>query len=227
MNKRRITIVTIPILVAVALSIAIVSRYWTIEVYARGKNSNDLREVPTNQVGLVLGCSKYVIGGRPNLYFTGRIAAAADLLKSGKVSYLLVSGDNGTRFYDEPSNMRDALLAAGVPEDRIVLDYAGFRTFDSVVRSKKLFGQDQITIVSQPFHTKRAVFIASRFGIDAFGYNAPEVRGARSLRTWAREVLARFKTVLDLYVLNTHPKFLGDPIQIGETSVSRGPRVEG
>ncbi|MGB0177627.1 MAG: SanA/YdcF family protein, partial [Owenweeksia sp.] len=100
------------------------------------------------------------------------------------------------------------------PEERIVLDYAGFRTFDSMVRAREVFGQQAFTVISQPFHNERAIFIARKFGIEAYGYNAPDVIGAGGFRTKVREVGARVKMVLDIYVLNTQPKFLGEKIII-------------
>jgi SanA protein len=113
--------------------------------------------------------------------------------------------------------MRDALVAAQVPAESIALDYAGFRTLDSVVRAKEVFGQTRLTVVSEPFHNYRALFICRRYGIDAVAFNARPV----SLRTsrWpaVREWLARVKVVLDLYVLRTQPKFLGAPVNAWAT----------
>jgi len=174
----------------------------------------ELSAVPSREVGLVLGTSRKTPDGRwSNPHFAHRIEAAAALYKAGKVKRLLVSGDNHVPEYDEPSDMRDALVAAGVPSGAIVLDHAGFRTLDSVVRAKEVFGQTRLTIVSEAFHNYRALFICRHYGIDAVAFNARPV----SLRvsTWpaVREWLARVKVVLDLYVLRTGPKFLGEPVK--------------
>jgi SanA protein len=126
-------------------------------------------------VALVLGCSPTVGGGYTNPFFATRIQAAAELFRLGKVDYLLVSGDNRRRDYDEPSAMKEALVAAGVPQNRIYCDYAGRRTLDSVVRAGDVFGQGNIIVVSQEFHNQRAIFIAQHRGIDAIGFNAPDV----------------------------------------------------
>jgi SanA protein len=166
-------------------------------------------ELPVTKVGLVLGCSEHVAGGRKNLYFERRIAAAAELFHSGKVRYLLVSGDNSRADYDEPSAMRRALVAAGVPASRIVLDYAGFRTLDSVVRAKQVFGLHELTIVSQRFHNERAVYLARAHGIRAYGYDARDVSGPVALRTRLREIVSRVVAVLDVEVLHTAPHFGG------------------
>ena len=94
-------------------------------------------------VALLLGTSKYVAGGRINLYYKYRLAAVAELYAAGKIDYVLVSGDNSTVYYNEPTTMLNDLIAMGIPRDRIVQDFAGFRTLDSVVRAKKVFGQYQ------------------------------------------------------------------------------------
>jgi SanA protein len=136
---------------------------------------------------------------------------------AGKVDFLLVSGDNRTRRYNETRDMRRALIKLGVPPNRVVCDYAGFRTLDSIVRAEKVFGQASLTIVSQKFHNERAIFIAQHKGIDAIGFNAPGLVTPDSLVILFREQLARVKTILDVYVLDTPPKFLGEKISIGET----------
>ncbi len=127
-------------------------------------------------VALVLGTRRTTPDGRwSNPHFAHRIEAAAALYRAGKVKRLLVSGDNHVRGYDEPSDMRDALVAAGVPAQAIALDYAGFRTLDSVVRAKEVFGQTSLVVVSEQFHNYRAVFICRHFGIDAVAYSAEPV----------------------------------------------------
>lgn len=206
---------------AAAAATALAGSAWmAAEVAALGRGArtrvfDDAAAVPASRVGLVLGCAERLADGRPNLFFTLRIRAAAELYAAGKVEYLLVSGDNGTKSYDEPTAMKAALVRAGVPDDRVVLDFAGFRTLDSVVRAREVFGQTRITIVSQRFHNERAVYLARRHGIAAYGYNAPDVGGAGGAAVRAREVLARVKAVLDVRVLGTRPRFLGEPVPIG------------
>lgn len=176
---------------------------------------NDSSTIPVRKVGLVLGASKNTIRGTNNLYFTYRMQAAYELYKTGKVQYLLLSGDNHTEGYDEPTDMRDALIRLGVPDSCIVLDYAGFRTLDSVVRCSEVFGEDSITIISQEFHNQRALFIANKSGVHAIAFNAQEVDKNYSLKTRIREYFARVKCVLDIYILHTDPKFLGEKIRLG------------
>jgi SanA protein len=175
---------------------------------------SSITDVPENDVALVLGTSKSASSGGPNLFFEARMDAAAALYKAGKVKYLLVSGDNGEEAYNEPSDMRDALVARGVPKGNVYLDYAGFRTLDSVLRAREVFGQTRFTVVSQAFHNERAVFIARHYRIEAVGFNAADVGGSAGARVNAREVLARVQVALDLYLLNTQPRFYGPRVPI-------------
>jgi SanA protein len=168
-------------------------------------------DLPSTHVALVLGCSPQLSDGRRNLFFDRRISAAAELLRAGKVRYLLVSGDNSRPGYDEPTSMRAALIAAGVPPTSIVRDYAGFRTLDSVVRAKQVFGLHEMLIVSQRFHNERAVYLARAHGIQAWGYDAPAVGGPEGLRVALREVLSRLTAVLDIKLLHSTPHFSGPP----------------
>lgn len=175
--------------------------------------SDTTEGLPYNMVGVVLGTSSKVRGGSPNPYFTYRIDAAVELLKAGKVEHLLVSGDNRTLNYNEPFVMQKALIAAGVDSARITLDYAGFRTFDSVVRAKEVFGQRSFTVISQRFHNERAVYIGRKAGLNVVGYNARDVGSNSGWKTRIREKGARVKVFLDL-LLGKEPKFLGDPVAI-------------
>ena len=178
-------------------------------------SSNDLifeetDAVPHCNVALVLGTSRKVVGGRLNAYFAYRIDAAVRLYESGKVKKIIVSGDNGTMSYNETEDMREELLKRGIPAEDIVNDHAGFRTLDSVVRAKSVFGQDKIIVVSQRFHVQRAIFIAKAHDIEAYGFIAKDPVNSRSTaKVMAREYLARVKAFLDCYILGTEPKFPG------------------
>ncbi len=174
----------------------------------------DFSTIPHNHVGLLLGTASHMANGRANAFFVYRIDAAATLFENKKIDYILISGDNSTREYNESAAMQHALIAKGVPPDRIVLDYAGFRTLDSIVRAKKVFGQNAFTVISQPFHNERAMVIARHNNIDAICANAQDVPLTRSPRVRIREIFARVKVILDLYILKTEPKFLGEEIVI-------------
>lgn len=166
-------------------------------------------EVPAMPVGLVLGCRPALSDGRPNLFFKNRIQRAAELFHSQKVSLLLVSGDNSRKDYDEPTAMRDALVRQGVPLERIVIDYAGFSTLDSVVRAQQVFGLNEFIVVTQRDHAMRAIYIAEAHGIRAVGVAADEVAFRYAFRTKLREKIARVRTILDVKVLGRKPRFSG------------------
>lgn len=176
---------------------------------ARGRTTDDVAKVPETKVALVFGTTPRIFG-RANLYFEYRIDAAVELWESGKVETLILSGDNRTRYYNEPLMMRQALVARGVPDERIVSDYAGLRTLDSVVRCKEVFGADEVLFVSQKFHNERAIYLAQANGIEAYGFNARDVETAAGFKTKIREVGARVKMWLDINFLDTQPKHLGD-----------------
>ncbi len=175
--------------------------------------SNDMSALPNVKVGIVPGTIRYLSSGNPNLYFSYRINAAVKLYQSGKVSHLLISGDNGIKGYNEPLDMKNALMEQGIPESVITLDYAGFDTYDSMIRAKEVFGQDRYIVISQEFQNERAVYIARRFGIEAFGYSAQDVKQYGGLRTKIRETLARVKAFVEVQ-FGVKPTFLGEKVLI-------------
>lgn len=180
---------------------------------AEGKLFNSTENISKNKVGLLLGTVKYLSDGRINLYYQFRLNAAVELYKAEKIDFILVSGDNGSEGYDEPTDFKNDLIESGIPESKIYLDYAGFRTLDSVVRVKEVFGQTSVTIISQQFHNERALYLANHFDIEAIGYNARGVSGKKAMKVQLREYLARVKVFVDI-LLNVNPKFLGEPVEI-------------
>lgn len=184
-----------------------------IEKKTSGRVFTQVEQTPYNRTGLVLGTTPELDDGRPNLYFDYRMDAAAALYHAGKVRYLLISGDNHRKQYNEPEEMKKALRARGIPDEAMYLDYAGLRTLDSVVRAKEIFGQDSITIISQKFHNERAVYLADAYGLEAVGYNARDVNTYTGLKTRIRELFARVKVFIDL-AFGKQPKYLGEPIPL-------------
>ncbi|MBO4233342.1 hypothetical protein FO675_03325 [Riemerella anatipestifer] len=174
---------------------------------------SNISDVPTKKVGLVLGTSKYLQNGIPNYYFKYRIDAAAELYKNGKVQYFIVSGDNSRKDYNETEDMKLDLMAHGIPENHIYQDFAGFRTLDSVVRAEDIFGQKTFIIISQKFHNERAVYLARKSGLEAYGYNAQDVNAYAGFKTQVREYFARVKVFYDL-LLGVEPKYSGDKIKL-------------
>ena len=198
----------ITLLIITIISFGVFTTYHWISFKTKHQVYDSINDIPKNKVGLLLGTGKYATSGNINLFYKYRIDAAVKLYKAGKIDYILVSGDNSRKDYDEPTDFKKDIISKGVPSDRIILDYAGFRTLDSVVRAKEIFGQTSITIISQKFHNQRAIYIAKQFGINAVGFNAKDVYNAHF-----REYLARSKASLDL-VFNVQPKFLGEKITI-------------
>lgn len=204
------------ICILIIVGVAIVTTAYLVVMYSSyPRQYRDVSKIPYNRVGLVLGTNPLAPSGNMNCYFKYRIDACERLYKAGKVSKILVSGDNHSKDYDEPSCMKQALMERGIPESDIILDYAGFRTLDSVVRCKKVFGQERMTIISQGFHNARAIYLAKSSGIDAIGYDAKDIKRTRTYYIYGvgREALARVKMFVDL-VLDKQPKFLGEMIEI-------------
>lgn len=178
---------------------------------------HDIANVPKFDIGLVLGTSKY-IGHTLNTYYSHRIEAAIELHRRGKVTTFLLSGDNAHRSYNEPWTMKRDLLKAGIQEGNIHLDYAGFRTLDSIVRAKEIFLADHFLIITQDFHCERALYIAQYHHINAKCLAVPGPVETSGLSIRVREVFARTKAFLDLYILHSQPKFFGPVSPIKESN---------
>lgn len=163
-------------------------------------------QVPAQEVAVVFGAGLWQ--GRPTAYLAHRLDAAAELYRTGKVKVVLVTGDNSRVEYDEPDAMRTYLTKRGVPDGRIVSDYAGFDTWDSCVRAKKIFGVDRAVLVTQGFHIRRALTLCRSAGVDSYGIGVAEPRDATWYYGGAREMLAAGKAALDV-ALEPDPQFLG------------------
>ena len=196
------------------LVLAVLLANFHINYNAKGKLYDSVDAIPKNKVGLVLGAGKYVgNSNHVNLYYKYRLEAAFLLYQNKKIEYILISGDNSTVDYDEPSTFKKDLIDLGVPEDKIILDYAGFRTLDSVVRAKKIFGLQNFTIISQQFHNQRAIYLAENNDLNVIAFNAKAIKGRYGFKTKVREYLARTKAIIDV-VINKQPKFLGPKIKL-------------
>lgn len=202
------------VLYSFLLSVFIVC--WSnFSVYYESKDfiSKDISELPVVKTGLLLGTSRNLRGGSENAYFFNRIDACVQLYEAGKIKNVLISGDNGRKEYNEPEDMKKELIARGIPADCIYLDYAGFDTYDSVLRAWKIFGQKSFIVISQHFHNQRAVYIARRFGLNAYGYDAKDVQKMYGIKTKFREFFACVKAYFEVK-LNVEPTFLGEQIKI-------------
>jgi SanA protein len=188
------------ILAFACLVFILLCNFWIV-YNTRQYNYFSIESLPSNDVALVLGTSRNTEKGKENLFFRYRMEATARLFKEGKIKYIILSGNNDSQYYNEPLDMKRALLNLGIPENVMTLDYAGFRTFDSVVRCREVFNQNNFTIISQNFHNARALYIAHNEGINAISFAAQDVPDGYSLRTLIREYLARPKAVLDVHLL--------------------------
>lgn len=177
----------------------ILANVWIV-LSTEEKNYYTIGNIPSNDVGLVLGTSKAIHGGKENMFFRYRMEAAARLYKEGKIKFLILSGNHDSVFYNEPNDMKKALMSLGVPENVMTLDFAGFRTYDSIIRCKEVFNQSKFTIISQPTHNARALFLADQLGIDAVAFAAQDVPSG--YKTYLREYFARPKAILDVYFLD-------------------------
>ncbi len=204
--------ITAMFLLVVTLAIVYICNKIIIDS-AKGKLFSDTNAIPFNKVGLLLGTAKYLGNGITNPYYTYRIRATIKLVRDSKIKYVIISGDNGHKEYNEPEMMQADLMEAGIDSSNIFLDYAGFRTFDSMVRLKEIFGQESVTVISQQFHNERAIYTASKLGIKAIAFNAKDVSTTEGLRTQIREKFARVKVFLD-FLIGTKSKFLGEKIII-------------
>jgi SanA protein len=199
-----------------AILLLVSSSYWANRIIiTKSKDfiTDDINKVKPVKVALLLGTSKYLKNGKPNAYFFNRIDATVTLFKQQKINYLIISGDNSRSNYNEPLDMMLELARQGVDTTKVYLDYAGFRTYDSVIRAKEIFGQDTLIFVSQAFHNQRAIYIAQQNGMLAYGFNAKDVTAFSGFRTKIRELFARNKVFIDQWI-NTKPKFLGEKIII-------------
>ncbi|MDB5226257.1 MAG: protein SanA [Bacteroidota bacterium] len=188
---------------------------YAVEKNAEGKTYNNISDVPYHHVGLLLGTCKTTHDRKTiNPFWKYRLEAAYELWKAKKIDKILISGDIGWHGYNELQDFYEAFIALGVPDSALVCDFTGFRTHDSVIRCKKVFGQKSVTIISQKFHNERALFIAKYYGLDAVGYNAKDVTFKEGLYNVVREKLARLLMFGDLYVFHTKPHLLGRKIII-------------
>jgi SanA protein len=205
----RVTKRTFVFFMLFVLILITLTNIWVVKS-TEGLLLTDIRDVDDNSVALVLGTSNKLSSGEANPFFESRINAAANLYQSGKIVHFILSGDNlSSKYYNEPAEMRKALILKGVPEKAITLDMAGLRTLDSILRSKEIFGQEKILIITQPFHSYRALFISNFYHMDAMALAAKDPQNEISLKMKVREYLARTRAVIDLYILNTAPPQMG------------------
>lgn len=212
MNRKRIFKIILLSLIVLILAFTVWANI-SVRKFSGYYITDKIEKVAANNTGLLLGTSRNLRNGNKNEFFFNRIDATIRLFKSGKIRNIIISGDNSKSDYNEPLDMKTELIKGGIPDTLIYLDYAGFRTLDAVVRAKEIFGQNSFIVISQKFHNERAVFLARKYGINAFGFNAGEVAAYNGFKTKLREIFARDKMFIDL-AFGVKPKFLGQKIII-------------
>jgi len=183
---------------------------------------NEISEIKKAQAVLLPGAGVYK-GNRVSYVLYDRINAAVELYKSGKASKILVSGDHGTKDYDEVNTIKIRLMQSGIPERDIFTDHAGFSTYDSVLRAKKIFLVESMIIVTQEYHLTRALYLSTRCSIKVQGYSSDKRKYKMITYYMMRERLARFKDFIKINIIKADPKFLGEEIPItGDGRDTRG-----
>jgi SanA protein len=204
-HKKKILLLVILCIGAVIWTDAYIKKYGSYFIY------HNPSKTPYRMVGLVLGTSKILKNGLPNLYFKYRIDATAELFQVGKIKYIIVSGDNSNKYYNEPKDMKEALVSKGIPDTCIILDYAGLRTLDSMLRLEDIFCQTECTVITQQFHAERAIFLGRKNGISVNAYLAKDVDAYSGFKTMLREKLARVKAIVDV-VFHKKAKYSGEKL---------------
>ncbi|WP_317168073.1 SanA/YdcF family protein [Blattabacterium cuenoti] len=171
---------------------------FSISFFAYKKNYNGIKNIPYNTFGVVLGTSKYLPGGGINAYFKYRIDAASYLFYNKKIQYIIVSGDNRSKNYNEPKMMKKELIKKGISPNFIHEDFYGVNTIYSISRVYKIFHQKKFTIISQKFHNERAIFIGNCLGLDVIGFNAKSLSFDSKIQF--REFLSRIKVFWDIFI---------------------------
>ncbi len=213
----RAILMTLGALVVCLVVLGVAANLWMVE-RTRGRIEHQLAQCVQAPVGIVFGTSLWSRQGGRNPYFAARIDAAAYLMRERRVSHLLLSGDNRTRYYNEPVSMWRELRNRRVRDVDMTLDYAGFSTFDTLVRAQAVFDVERALLISQAWHLPRAMFIADASGLQVEGcaVQAESADGIWRLR--AREWLARLATLGDLYLWGREAYFLGpkEPLVIAK-----------
>lgn len=203
MNKLRIKRLSFVAIVGILVVAGIISVCNIVVVdNAQGRTYDDVSTIPAHEIGLLLGTSPITPQGGHNFYFDNRIKAAAELYHAGKIKRILASGGDytatGKHGCDEPTAMRDSLVAYGVPDTCIIEHWQGWRTINSIEAVKNLYDFDNITIISQKYHNERALYQADHIGINAIGYNAePSPIRRNRIKNTIREYFARVKLFID------------------------------
>lgn len=215
----KVLLMSLGALLLLATLLFVVGNLWVLG-QTQARIERDLPLCGAQRVGIVFGTSHWTRSGVRNPHFDARMSASARLIRLGRVDHLLLSGDNRTRFYNEPVTMWRDLRGRHIRDEDMTLDYAGFSTFDTLTRARDVFGVESALLITQAWHLPRALYIADSLGLEVTGCAVPSrpVRGVWRLQ--AREWIARVATLGDLYLWGREPYFLGplEPLEIAPRS---------
>lgn len=194
---------------------------WGINAYVEHIGAQDLiapENIEQADAVIILGAAVY--NGQPSATLVRRLDKGLEVYRKSPVPKIIVSGDNGTRHYNEVDVMRNYLMERGVPAEDIFMDHAGFNTYDSMVRAKEVFQVNRAVIVTQHQHLLRSLYIARRVGLGAYGVDVGEYNEVEMRQQFLREALARVKAVLQCEITKPKPKYLGDPIPVSGSGLA-------
>ena len=199
------------LIIIVLVAILGINLYVQVSTKDKIIRDNEYSKIKEVDCIVVLGAS--VWGDRPSPMLEDRLKQAIELYKNNIGPKIIVSGDHGTEYYDEVNTMKNYLLENGIPAEDIFMDHAGFSTYDSIYRAQAIFGAKKIVVVTQEYHLYRALYIAKRLGIEAYGVRANPRQYAGAVYREVREILARNKDFVKC-ILKPEPTYLGDTIPV-------------
>ena len=212
-GRKKTRLAVLIVILAVLISVLLVTVVVNAVMIARGSGLIDMKETGEKYDCILILGALVSDDGRPSAMLRDRLDRGIELYFSGASSKILVSGDHGRDDYDEVNAMKDYCVSRGVPSEDVFMDHAGFCTYDSVVRAKKVFGCESVMIVTQTYHLYRALYIAGSIGLRCAGSSASAREYGGQLMRDAREYLARVKDTANV-MFGAAPAYLGDPVPI-------------
>jgi len=212
-RKPKLKILIVGMAAFCVLSLSVIAfADWRVSQAVGNAVFSKAEDVPEQEVALLLGTAP-TVGEKSNFFYVERLKATTQLWRLGKIRAVLISGDNSRTDYNEPEQMKQDLVTAGIPAEYITCDYAGLRTLDSVSRANKVFGLQGFVVVSQRKHVERALYLASEMGLRTVGLAAQDAPKWWQVRQHLREALARVKAMIDLST-GRQPRHLGAPVAV-------------
>ena len=198
-------------IVILVLSIILLGINYYVKISTRNRIVEDYTKLSDVDCILILGAG--VRNNRPSLMLQDRLAKGLELYNNSLSNKIIVSGDHGRKDYDEVNIMKDFLIENDIPSNDIFMDHAGFSTYDSIYRTKEIFLAKKIVIVSQEYHLYRALYIADKLGLEAYGVKAEHKEYYGDNYRELREIIARIKDFFKV-IIKPKPTYLGEVIPV-------------